>query len=129
MKQISDIKIIGHDDLVGVYELAKFSSGSTDGTHTLAGESIGHSKYEIEKGTEAAMRFSLISKQFRYLMGEVLTALEASIENERQLNALKRIVKGQFSSKISWVYEQCGCPEEEQEYLMHTDLEIVEHID
>lgn len=107
---MSNIKIIGHDDLVGVYELAKVKD-------QLEGTVDGHLKYEIERGVEAAMRFSLISKQFRYLLGEVLTILEATVEDERRLNATKSLLKDKFHAKINWVYEQCGTPEEEQEYL------------
>lgn len=105
------IKIIGHNDVMGTYVLGKVT-GPNDSVHE------GMIKYEIERGgDEAAMRFSLISKQMGYVMGKVLTTLEATIENERQLKAVKSIIKSEFNSQISWIYEQCGCPEEEMNYL------------
>lgn len=116
IKNLNEIKIIGQDDLVGVYELTEmWQGGSNEPSVKIDG--LAHSKYEIEAGKEAAMRFSLISKQFRYLLGEVLTVLEATIENDRKLQATKSLVKDKFHSKIDWVYKQCGYPEEEQEFL------------
>lgn len=116
MKKITDIKIIGHDDSIGTYLLGEMYSGGTNSETKYEG--LGKSKLEMERdGTEYVMRFSLISKQMGYVMGQVLTTLEATIENERQLKALKSIIKSQFSSQISWIYEQCGTPEEEMNYL------------
>ena len=77
----------------------------------------GMKQYVIERGSEAAMRFSIISYQLKHLLGETLTTLEAVIADERQLKAAKSLVKNQFHSKIDWIYEQCGCPEDEQDYL------------
>ncbi len=105
------IKIIGHNDVMGTYVLGKVKGPDSE-VHE------GMIKYEIERGgDEHAMRFSLISKQMGYVMGKVLTTLEATIENERQLKALKSIIKSEFNSQISWIYEQCGTPEEEMNYL------------
>lgn len=115
-KKVEDIKIIGHDDVLGTYLLSNTYQGGTNEETKQIG--VGKRKLEMERdGTEYAMRFSLISKQMGYVMGQVLTTLEATIENERQLKALKSIIKGQFSSQISWIYEQCGTPEEEMNYL------------
>lgn len=116
MSKKENIKIIGWDGLVGVYEMGIIPYKETDGT--LTSEHEGHIKYEIESGEEAAMRFSLIAKQFKHLMGEILTTLEATIDNDRKLEATKKIIKDQVHAKVNWVYEQCGCPEEEQDYLM-----------
>lgn len=72
-------------------------------------------KFELERdGRERVMRFSLVSKQMRWLQGEVLTVLEASIEDDRKLKAVKDLIKDKFSAKISWIYELCGMPEETQ---------------
>jgi hypothetical protein len=119
MSRKEDMKIIGWDGLVGVYEIGIIPYKETKGT--LTSEHEGHIKYEIEAGKEAAMRFSLIAKQFKHLMGDVLTTLEATIDDNRKLEATKKIIKNQVHSKVNWVYEQCGCPEEEQDYLMLND--------
>lgn len=101
---------------MGVYELGKVGSPT--------GELVdGMSKYEINAGTECAMRYSLISKQLQYIMGEVLTTLEAVVPDDRQLKATKSIIKSQFSRKLDWVYEQCGSPEEEADFLGIEDEE------
>lgn len=106
----NEIKIIGHNDVMGVYEL-----GDVIGPDNKKHE--GFIKYEINRGTESAMRYSLISKQLQYVMGEVLTTLEAVIPDNRQLLATKSIIKSQFSRKLDWVYEQCGSPEDEADFV------------
>lgn len=116
VQNLSEIKIIGQDDLVGVYELTEMWKGGSN-EPSVKMDGLAHSKYEIESGKEAAMRFSLISKQFRYLLGEVLTVLEATIDNDRKLQATKQLTKDKFHAKIDWIYQQCGMPEEEQEFL------------
>lgn len=75
-------------------------------------------KYEMDRsGPEAVFRFSLISRHLRWLQGEILTILEATIEDDRKLKATKDLVKDKISSKISWIYEQCTCPAEEESSL------------
>lgn len=71
----------------------------------------------IKDGRENVMAFSMVSRHLRWLQGEILTILEATIDDERKLKATKQLVKDKISSKISWIYEQCGCPEKEQEGL------------
>jgi hypothetical protein len=106
----TEIKIIGRNEAMGTYFLNKVK-GPDNKLHD------GFEQYEIERGTEAAMRFSLISYQVKNLMAEILTTVEASIADERQLKAVKKLIKSQVHSKIDWIYEQCGCPEDEQLYL------------
>ncbi len=81
-------------------------------------EVVSFSHFVLDRGgDENYMRFSIVSMHLKHLMGEVLTTLEASIADERQLKATKSIVKNYFGRKIDWVYQQCGCPEEEQNSL------------
>ncbi len=72
-------------------------------------------KLELGGEKERVFNYSLINKQLRFLMGEVLTVIDASIQNERQLKATKDLIKGKFSNKLSWLYELAGMPEEVQE--------------
>lgn len=110
-----DIQIIGHNDFMGVYKLGDVA-GPDDLTHE------GFIKYEIEAGKESAMRYSLVAMQLKYIMGEVLTTLEAVIPDERQLKATKSIIKSQFGRKLDWVYTQCGSPEDEGVFVGVDDL-------
>lgn len=104
------VNILGYSTSLGVYKL--LDNGKIS-------KQFGNiEKYEMERdGTEAVLRFSLISRHLRWLQGEILTILEASIDDERKLKAVKDLVKNQISAKISWLYEQCGCPENEQDFL------------
>lgn len=104
---MNKIKIIGRNENLGTYFLCEEG-------HDL------QERYDIERGVEAAMRFSLISYQLKHLLGETLTTIEAVIADDRQLKAVKSLIKSQFHAKIDWIYEQCGCPEDEQEYLLGT---------
>lgn len=93
---------IGYDEIDGIYTL-------TNGTKLVEPREIG--------GPERVMRFSLISRQLRWLQGELLTILEATIDDNRKLEATKNLVKDKFNSKISWIYELCGAPVEEEKGL------------
>ena len=53
-----------------------------------------------------------INSQIRHLMGDVLTVVEASYPEGKQLEAVKSLIKSKFSAKLSWVYELCGYPED-----------------
>lgn len=112
-------KIIGYNDHIGVYNFGLVGPvnapmGGDRGDDCV----ISQEKFELKRGGEENyMRFSYVSKQLRYLMGEILTTLEASISDERQLKATKSIVKNYFGRKLDWIYENCGMPEEEQDSL------------
>lgn len=103
-KKISDINILGYYENIGIYKLVE------DKNSPMTME-----KFELVRGEESALRFSLISRHLRWLQGEILTILEATIDNDRKLKASKDLVKDKISAKISWVYEQCGCPDGEEE--------------
>lgn len=108
-------KIIGHNEYIGVYNYGIVSTGGTP----IGGNEdvVSQEKFELDKSEENFMRFSFVSLHLKHLMGEVLTTLEASISDERQLKATKSIVKNYFGRKLDWIYENCGCPEDEQDSL------------
>lgn len=113
-------KILGYDDLVGVYELGIVSTGSTSREEDI--RVVCHQKHEMDReGGENYMRFSLVSRHLRWLQGEILTVLEATIDDDRKLNATKQLVKDKISAKISWIYEQCGIPTEQDYALSDTE--------
>ena len=118
-------KILGHNEFIGVYnlDLVGPSNAPIGGDWVVSQE-----KFVLERnGQENYLRFSFVSMQLKHLMGEVLTTLEASISDERQLKAVKSIVKNYFGRKIDWVYENCGCPEEEQSSLVDPELGSLGH--
>lgn len=109
-------KIIGHNEYVGVYELQPMYQAGSNENSKVCG--IYQKKFELERGTgENYMRFSYMSMQLRHLQGEILTIIEASIDDDRKLKAVKDLIKDKVSSKLSWIYENCGTPEEEQDAL------------
>ena len=97
METKTKIDIIGHDIETGMYKL------------TDKGERV---TFEMTRGEgERAFRFSLISKQLKWLQKEMLTIAEATIDDHRKLEATKTLIKDKISMKISWIYELCGTPE------------------
>lgn len=125
VKAVSELegKILGFNDVMGVYNYIVYESKGENNSPIIP-VCVGVEKFELERnGIENYMRFSLISRNFRWLMGEILTIIEASIDDERKLKAVKDLIKDKFSAKISWIYEQCGCPEEEQDELLETPLD------
>jgi hypothetical protein len=63
---------------------------------------------------EAVARYSFISQQVKWLMKDVLTILEATIGDDRQLNALKLLTKEKFSAKLDWIFKQMSTVEGEE---------------
>lgn len=112
------MKVLGYKEGFGVYlHQEKGFKGATD--------SKGYTREDMERGVEKALRFSLVSRHLRWLQGEVLTVLDASAPQGPQLKAMKDLVKDKFSAKISWLYEVCGTPEDEQGELINTDEETI----
>ncbi len=111
-------KILGHDEQLGIYEITSLWKGGSDEPSICVGQ--GRMKHELERnGIENYMRFSLVSRHLRWLMGEILTIAEASIDNETRLKATKDLIRDKFSSKLDWMYELCGMPEDEQNSLLN----------
>lgn len=108
--------ILGYNDDIGTYKLVPLAKGGTGEEETeISG--IGKEEFMYERDTgENYMRFSLISKQLRYLMGAILTIIEATVD-EKKLKPTKDLIKDKFSEKISWIFEQCGLPQEEDQHL------------
>lgn len=102
------VKVIGYDEEIGVcgYQGNDFKKPI---------------KAELIRGQHSVMEFSMVSQQLKWVMGEVLTVIEAVVDDERKLKATKDIIKKTFSAKISWIYELCGMPEESQEGLVEPE--------
>jgi len=92
-----DFRVVGWCHPLGIYEY------NPDGTMTpfLVDASDG----------EVAARYSFVSQQIKWLMKDVLTILEATIADDRQLNALKLLTKDKFSAKLDWIFQQMGTVE------------------
>lgn len=113
-------KVLGYEEETGIYELSVACSATTSIDEVEATTcKLSKNKHSLERnGEENYLRFSIVTMQLKHLMGEVLTTLEATIPDERQLKASKSIVKSFFNKKISWIYEICGLPEEQQNSLL-----------
>lgn len=109
-----DLKVLGYNEVTGIYKLKDLEDGvASDNPRAYEEEFV------IENdGIENVLRFSLISRQLRWLQGELLTILEASIDDERKLKAVKDLTKDKISAKISWIYEICGKPKTEESGLV-----------
>lgn len=54
------------------------------------------------------LEFSAIEAQLGHLEGKILTIIDASYSDERQLNAVKGLVKKMFREQRDWIGELCG---------------------
>ncbi len=57
------------------------------------------------------MEFSAIQAQLKFLMGKVLTVVDATYQDKEQKKAVKDLIKDSFSGQLNWIYELCGYPE------------------
>lgn len=51
--------------------------------------------------------YQIVIKQFKSLEGKILTLLDSSIENERQVKAMKDLTKKMFSEQMLTVSKLC----------------------
>lgn len=58
-------------------------------------------------GKENKMSGSDVAVQISRLEGKTLTIVDASIENERQLKAIKDLIRKAFNEQITYVYGLC----------------------
>lgn len=108
--------VLGYDEKVGI--MIGFTYEDKEKNLVTGYQPHNSNLPELPVGTEYTLRFTLISRHLRWLQGEILTILEATIEDDRKLKAVKDLVKDKISSKISWLYEQCGCPESQEDGLV-----------
>lgn len=99
---MNDLKVLGYDDEIGI--CTHLSNSDTP------------EKHELNRGEKAVMEYSLIEQQIKWLMGEILTVIDATIDDERKLKAVKDIIKDKFSNKLNWIYELCGMPEQKKSW-------------
>lgn len=104
------VKVIGFSDKEGFYYY-----------ETNGGDKTAHSHEFTRDGEERLMRFSFVARHLRWLQGEILTIAEATIDDERKLTATKDLLRDKFNAKISWIYEQCGMPVNEQDALDYSN--------
>lgn len=75
--------------------------------HNCAFEVVAH---EIRTATpnsinDYTLPYGSIETQVKYLQGKVLTVIDASFSDERQLKAVKDLVNKTFSEQLDWIYE------------------------
>ena len=81
-------------------------------------------------GKEVKLDYSAVLSQFGFLEGKVLTIIDASFSEPRQLKAVKDLVRKMFSEQRAWVGQICH-PEvpfftREQATEMYGDLNKIE---
>lgn len=60
-------------------------------------------KEEEVKRRENTWSVDSIEPQMRYLLGDVLTIIDASIQDHTQRKAMKDLIKGKFWDRMHWI--------------------------
>jgi hypothetical protein len=63
-----------------------------------------NTSYKIK---EISLSYGSISSQIKFLQGKVLTVIDASYSEERQLKAVKDLVNKMFSEQLTWISQLC----------------------
>lgn len=63
------------------------------------------------KSEPKAMEYVAIEGQIKYLMGNILTVIDAVMPEGEQKKSTKDLIKDKFSQQLNWIYELCGYPE------------------
>jgi predicted kinase len=58
-------------------------------------------------GTEVLLPYEIIETQLSFLKGKVLTVIDASLTDERQVKAVKDLVKNAFNEQITVIGQFC----------------------
>lgn len=58
-------------------------------------------------GETKSLDYSTIETQVKFLQGKVLTVVDASHNDQRQLKAVKDLVNKMFSEQLSWIAQLC----------------------
>jgi len=67
--------------------------------------------FKINEVEERELGYTAIHAQISFLMGKVLTIIDASLPEGKQNKCVKDLIKDAFSSKLDWIYQLCGLPE------------------
>ncbi len=95
----------GADLATGTFEVLDWPENSGI---VVIGNNGGIQPFEMDKSkdVEYAFRWAFMRKHFHHLQGEILTILDAVVEDDRRLKATKDLAREKFSSKIDWLLEQ-----------------------
>jgi hypothetical protein len=58
-------------------------------------------------GEPKKLSHTAVQSQLSFLQGKVLTIIDASFADERQLKAVKDLIKGAFHSQTTWITQLC----------------------
>lgn len=69
--------------------------------------------WDVATNGAKPLHYPTIQAQLKFLMGRVLTIIDASYkqQEQEQRKAVKDLVKNEFSRQLSWIFELCGYPE------------------
>ena len=67
--------------------------------------------FKISEAEEKELGYTAIHAQIRFLMGKVLTIIDACIEDKQRNKAIKDLIRNTFADKLDWIYQLCGLPE------------------
>ena len=75
----------------------------------------GRKQFILDRTNECEYTFdwNFSSFHLQHLMGEVLTIVDATIDDDRKNKATKDLIKNRFKAKLDWLFEQAnllGCP-------------------
>ena len=62
---------------------------------------------DLYMGVEKELSYSSVQNQIKFLQGKVLTIVDASYSNDRQLQAVKDLVNRVFSEQLTWMAQIC----------------------
>jgi len=63
------------------------------------------SEVDWDKRESTAFEYSYLVSELKNLLGQVLTLMDATLTDERQLKAVKDIIREQFATKMSDLWE------------------------
>ncbi len=78
---------------------------ATDNTHTFYATTPDGKIIKYEDRGTSAFDYDYVVSQVKKLLGQTLTVIDASYTNERQLKAVKDIIRNHFANELSELWE------------------------
>ena len=78
------------------------------------------------KPKQNLMTYTGVQSQIKFLQGKVLTVIDASYSDERQLKAVKDLVNRMFSEQLTWISQICfpELPMQSREQVKESGIDV-----
>lgn len=91
--------------MLKIESIIGYEQGTSKDTSTYFVTNIKGKVSEWDKRGTSAFTYGVVQDRLRRTLGKVLTVIDASYTNERQLKAVKDIIRNEFATEMNHLWE------------------------